>query len=127
MRIFVIFLVLVLLLASCGGAGGFLNPGSDKTGMKAPSAVSATDGTLTDRVRITWVYPNTTVTPEGYRVMRYLTPTDPNPTQIGVVGNTNVFDDHFATKGVTYYYGVVSFKLGYTSSVISVLNSGFEG
>ncbi len=121
-----VIVFLLLFVVSCGG-GGASNPGGNQTELEPPTNVSASDGLLTDRIRITWVHPRTAVAPDGYRIYRFLYPNDPLPVVVGTVGYVQVFDDMFVSDDVTYYYGVMCFKTGYANSSLSVLASGYKG
>jgi hypothetical protein len=70
-------------------------------GPPAPTGVSASDGTYTDRVRITW---NASAGATGYWIYRNTTATPP-ATEIGGSFST-AYDDSTAVAGQTYFYWV---------------------
>ncbi len=77
-----------------------------------PQALSAFDST--DLIRVSWSTPNTgPVT--SYRVYRSQSSNDPNPTQIGSGGCSNLVnvlscDDNNITANTTYYYKAKAFN-----------------
>ena len=86
--------------------------------MGAPIAVSATDGTEQDRVRITWVG---VLGATHYRVYRH---TANNSAAAAALGNWQAgttFDDVTATPGTTYYYWVKA-----ATSAAGTVASGFS-
>lgn len=92
------------------------------SGPAAPTGVTATDGTLTDRVRVSWsASPDAT----GYEVFRSLID---NPTAAQSIGSTagTSFDDSNTTVGETYFYRVKASNLSGTSP-FSASASGFRG
>ncbi|MDX2130744.1 MAG: PKD domain-containing protein [Planctomycetota bacterium] len=90
-------------------------------------ACSATDGTLSDRVRITWPsVPDST----GYIVMRNTVNQTSGSTQVGQVDSaTTTFDDLTAAPGTTYYYFVRAAQTGSTIYRYMTItgNAGFVG
>ncbi len=88
----------------------------------APTGVSASDGTYTDRVRVTW---NTATGASGYKIYRNTSNSSSGRTQIGTSSNP-AYDDMTAVVGTTYYYWVkatsTSGDSGYSSS-----DSGYVG
>jgi hypothetical protein len=72
-------------------------------------ACSATDGTLPDRVRITWPsVPDAT----GYIVMRNTTNSTSGATTLATLGVVTTYDDLTAATGTVYYYFVRVQQLG---------------
>lgn len=68
-------------------------------------APSASDGTFTDKVRITW--PGLVTDATNYQITRNTTDLTSGSVQVGqVAGGTLTFDDTTAVPGVTYYYFV---------------------
>jgi hypothetical protein len=88
---------------------------------------AATDGTFTDKVRITWpTVPDVT----GYRVRRSTTNSQGSSSMLAdVPAGTNLFDDTTAVTGTTYYYWVQASQTGSTSLRYMHTNGepGFRG
>ncbi|MEI7657957.1 MAG: matrixin family metalloprotease [Phycisphaerae bacterium] len=73
------------------------------TAQNVAMAPTATDGTFTDFVRVTW--PNVISDAEGYQISRSLTDATSGTSVIGTVaGTVRTFDDTTAVPGTTYYY-----------------------
>jgi predicted phage tail protein len=87
----------------------------------APTNVSATDGTFTDKVQITWTASSGAT---SYKVYRY---TSNNSSSASLIGSptTTSFNDTSAAAGTTYYYWV---KATNTSgdSAFSSYNTGWR-
>ncbi|MGI6087424.1 MAG: hypothetical protein ACOYCD_05680, partial [Kiritimatiellia bacterium] len=66
----------------------------------APSGVSASDGTFTNKIRITW---NATSLATGYRVWRHTANNSAAATEIGSTAGT-IYDDVATVAKTTYYY-----------------------
>jgi len=93
------------------------------THAKVPSGVVATDGTFSDRVRVTW---NAAVGATAYEVWRSTTSNSNNAVKLSttdVVGTT--FDDTTAVAGRTYWYFIKA-KNAVSTSGFSSGNSGFR-
>ena len=87
----------------------------------SPTAVSATDGTYTDRIRITW---NSVLGATRYYVYRS-TSSSGTYSSLGYV--TGLYrDDTSVTPGTTYYYKVKAYNNGQYSSY-SGYDSGWRG
>ena len=87
----------------------------------APTGVSATDGTWSDRVRITW---NAATTATSYHVYRNTTNNSGTATDLGSVPGTGA-DDMSAVAGTTYYYWVKAFNV-IEGSPFSSPNTGYR-
>ena len=88
-----------------------------------PSNVQASDGTFTDKVRVTW---NDHPDPVSYRIYR-ATSSGGAKTQIGTaVQGTGLFDDSSAAVGTTYYYWVSGINSVGDESSLTGPNSGFR-
>jgi Matrixin/PKD domain len=75
------------------------------TVQNAALSVSATDGTFTDFVRVTW--PTTITDADGYQILRNTTNTTTNASLLAsVAGTVFSYDDTTAVPGTTYYYFV---------------------
>jgi fibronectin type 3 domain-containing protein len=85
-----------------------------------PTNVQASDGTYSDKVRVTWT---ASVGATSYKVYRAATATG---TKVYRGSSTGVyFDDTTATPGVTYYYWVVAYR-GTSLSAYSTYNTGWR-
>lgn len=92
------------------------------SGPAAPTGLTATDGSLTDRVRVSW---SASSGATSYEVFRSLID---NPTAAQSVGTTasTTFDDLTTAVGETYYYRVKASNANGTSA-FSASDSGFRG
>ena len=90
------------------------------SGPPVPTGVSASDGTFTDRVRVTW---NASAAATGYWIYRNTTASPP-ATEIGGAFST-AYDDSTAVPGQTYWYWV---RAGNTSgwSGYSAYDTGYR-
>ncbi len=103
--------ITLLCAAQCNGsAGGGGSGGTTNPNMPTPTGVTASDGTYSSKVRVTW---NAVTPPTGsvsnYYVYRSLsTNTDPSlATLIATVsGATYSYDDSSVTAGISYNYWV---------------------
>ena len=68
-----------------------------------PTKLSASDGTYTDKVRITWAAPSSGPKPTGYKIFRNTSNNSSGVTKIGT-SSASPYDDKGASKGVTYWY-----------------------
>ncbi len=105
----------ICALTCAGGSGQ-----TGGTGLAAPTGVSATDGTLGDRIRITW---NFVAGATGYQVFRRDTADSSGATHIGSPTEAT-FDDTTATPDTVYYYWVKAVTATQTSAY-SVPDSGY--
>ena len=92
------------------------------TRLKAPTGVSASDGTYTDKVRVTW---NSSSGATGYEVWRHTSNSSGSATKIGDPTSTS-YDDTTAVAGTTYYYWVKAVDSENTKSAFSSSNSGYR-
>lgn len=88
--------------SSANGDSSFSSPDTGWRKLTAPTNVSATDGTHTDKVQITW---NASNGATSYKVYRNTTNNSGTATQLGTPSQT-WYDDTSATPGTTYYYWV---------------------
>jgi len=95
--------------------------GAASTPPAAPLGVTATDGTVSGKVSITWL---TSTGSMGYEIWRAtkLVSAGGTPVRIGYVTGTS-FDDMTATSGVTYYYWAKA-RDSWGSSKYSIPNTG---
>ncbi len=91
----------------------------------APSAVSATDGTMAYKVRVTW---SDVAWEKGYEIYRAEAPEGPfGDTPIAAVGaDVTLYQDILACGGPTYYYKVVAYN-DYGPSASSTVDGGSTG
>ena len=90
-----------------------------------PSSVNASDGTYSDKVRITW----SGTSGNFFRVIRNTSNSTSAGTVISNWQNTQLFyDDLTALAGTTYYYFVqaASSSTGANASIYSAINSGYR-
>ncbi|NDC52713.1 MAG: hypothetical protein EBZ74_00120 [Planctomycetia bacterium] len=93
------------------------------TAIPAPTNVSASDGTFSDRVQVTWT---SAAGATAYEVWRGTTTVTSAATRVSVVDVTgNSFSDNTAVAGTTYYYWVRS-KAGAAVSAFSVGDTGYR-
>jgi hypothetical protein len=97
------------------------------TAQNVNMAPTATDGTFTDFVRVTW--PNVITDAEGYQIARSLTDATSGSSVIGTVdGATRTFDDTTAVPGTTYFYFIKARQPGNVNYRFMTAsgNSGFR-
>jgi len=93
---------------------------SGGTAPSAPTNVSASDGTYTDKVRITWSASSGATSYDVYRA----TSSGGTKTKIGTP-STTLYDDTSASVGTTYYYWVTA-KNTWGTSGYSSYNTGYR-
>lgn len=91
-------------------------------GPAAPTGVYATDGSFTDRVRISWTASSGAT---GYEVFRSLIDSPGSAQSIGTTTATS-FDDSTTSVGDTHFYWVKASNTGGTSA-FSTSDAGFRG
>jgi fibronectin type 3 domain-containing protein len=87
----------------------------------APTKVSATDGTLKDRIRVTW---NAASRASDYTIWRSSSSRSSDAALLNV-STTTTYDDTSATAGTVYYYWVKA-RNATGSSGFSTANSGYS-
>jgi hypothetical protein len=88
----------------------------------APMGVSASDGTFTDKVRVTWEASSGAT---SYEVWRHMSDSSGSASKISSPDPTGTsYDDTSATAGTTYYYWVKAVNATGTSS-FSLSDSGY--
>ena len=97
--------------------------GTASSPLAAPMGISATNGTVSGKVTITWL---TSTGAMGYEIWRAikLVSEGGTPVRVGYLSGTS-FDDTTATNGVTYYYWVKS-RDSWGSSKYSVPDTGYH-
>ncbi|MFZ1559342.1 MAG: T9SS type A sorting domain-containing protein, partial [Saprospiraceae bacterium] len=92
--------------------------------VSVPSSVTASDGSFTDRVQVTW----SGTSGNFFRVYRNTTNSSSTATALGSWQTSFSYDDYNATAGVTYYYFVraASNSSGSNISSFSTSNSGYR-
>jgi fibronectin type 3 domain-containing protein len=88
--------------------------------LSAPTNVQASDGTYTDKVRVSW---SASSGATSYKVYRATSASGTKSLRGSPTGTT--FDDTTATRGVTYYYWVKACKGTYCSDY-SAYNTGWR-
>ena len=88
----------------------------------APSGVSASDGTYTDKVKISW---NSRSGATSYEVWRGTSSSSSSASRIQSSTTSIYYNDTSATPGTTYYYWVKSKNSGGTSG-FSSYNTGYR-
>jgi fibronectin type 3 domain-containing protein len=92
-------------------------------GLIAPSNLSATDGTLTDRVRVAWTQvPGAT----GYKVLRGTSAESLAQVATRSGATATTFDDTGAPSGVTLFYAVRAVT-GAGDTELSQVDTGYRG
>ncbi len=86
----------------------------------APTGVNATDGTLTNKVLVTW---STSGNATGYQLWRYTNNISANASQIGSATSAP-YEDASVTANITYYYWVKATNVG-GASAFSAWNTGW--
>ena len=107
------------------GTTGFSSSNSGYRQVGTPSApigVSASDGTYTDKVRVTW---NSVSGATSYEVWRHTSNSSGSATRIGNSVTSTSYDDITASAGQTYYYWAKAKNAGGTSG-FSSSNSGYR-
>jgi hypothetical protein len=106
-----------------GGAGGSYNVHLAFTPAlpKAPTGVSATNGTYSDRVRVTW---SAVAGATSYEIWRNTSNKTSGAVKIGTATSTS-FDDLTGTRRKVYYYFVKTVNAAGTSG-FSSSNSGYR-
>jgi hypothetical protein len=87
-----------------------------------PTGVSASDGTYTDKVRMTW---NEAPGATAYEVWRHTSNNSGSADQIARGLSSTTYDDTSGTAGITYYYWVKASNVGRTSD-FSGSDSGYR-
>ena len=95
--------------------------GTASSPLSAPTGVSATDGTVSGKVTITWNAVSGSMVYEVWRATK-LVSEGGTPLRVGFLSGTS-FDDTSGTKGTTYYYWVKS-RDSWGSSKYSVPDTG---
>lgn len=105
-----------------GVYSGYSSNNSGWRGLVPPTNVSATDGTYTDKIRISW---NSVTGATRYYVYRS---TSPNGTFSSIGDTVGLYgDDTTATQGTTYFYKIRSYNEGHYSDYSSYTNGRKKG
>jgi fibronectin type 3 domain-containing protein len=107
--------------ANSEGDSGFSSPDDGYASMAAPTNVVATDGTLTDRVRVTW----SAAAGAGFYQVWRATSANGTYTAVGTTTGTQIDDPQATTT--TYHYKVRSAVSGTGYSCFAGPNSGYAG
>jgi murein DD-endopeptidase MepM/ murein hydrolase activator NlpD len=93
--------------------------------ISAPLNLAASDGSFTDKVRLTWSHNSDGTAPDGYRVYRS---TADNGTYdfLTNVGYVTTWDDTSVDQGATYWYKLKGYRSGYLDGPYSTANSGYS-
>lgn len=115
-------------IRSTNGSGDSSFGGSDigyaKVVPVVPTGLAATDGSLLDRVRLTWV---PSASANEYHIYRALAPNGPYGFQGSFSSGVTSFSDFQAISGQVYYYYVRSWSTMGGLSDPSVAESGYRG
>ncbi|MBN2081828.1 hypothetical protein JW859_06420 [bacterium] len=88
--------------------------------LSPPANLAASDGTYTDKVRVSWSHPGSGSTPEEYYIYR-------DGAYLGAVDYpATTYDDFSAATAVTYAYQARSRKPGLTDSGLSSSDTGYR-
>lgn len=109
-----------LRVYNCAGTSGNSGTITVKTICAAPTGVSATDGTLTTGVTVTW---NAATGATSYQVVRNTSDSTSGATDLGT--QSSGFDDTTADPGVLYYYFVRAYN-GSAYGAYSTSDSGYR-
>jgi fibronectin type 3 domain-containing protein len=111
-------------LKACNGAAcsGFSTSDSGYRGMSAPTGVTASDGTYTDKVQVSW---NASTGASSYEVYQNTVSLPGGSTLLGSP-SASPYDDTGATPGQSYYYFVKACNGGHCSDY-SASDPGFRG
>ncbi len=91
--------------------------------MAQPTNIAASDGTYTDKVRLTWGL-TSGITPTSYRIYRA---TSQNGTySIKATQSSTTYDDTSTAAGTTYWYKIVALRSGYPDGPYSAPESGYR-
>ena len=106
---------------NAGGCSDFGTSDSGYRAISAPADVSASDGTYTDEVQVSWTVSNGA---DSYQVYRNTSDSSSDSTQIGTP-TASPYDDTTAAPGATYYYFVKACN-GAVCSDFSTSDSGYR-
>jgi fibronectin type 3 domain-containing protein len=100
-----------------------INDVGERNSLPIPADTAASNGTFSDRVRITWTAVSGTV--DGYKVYRDTSDTG----TFALLGSTSseTYDDTTAVTGTNYYYKVTSYLSSYGESPFGSVVSGSRG
>ncbi len=114
----------IVMVNENGGSGDFTFTIAESPPLAAPTGVVATDGSYTDRVRVTW---NSVTSATHYRVYRNTVNASGAATALNNWTAGTSFDDLTATAGRTYYYWVkaAASSEGDRESGFSALATGY--
>ncbi len=107
--------------AGCSGYSSY-NTGYRLAPPATPSTPSASDGSYTDRVRVSW---SSVSGATSYQVFR-CTSSSTSSCGAGFTDSASPYDDYAAAPGVTYYYRVKACNAAGCSSY-STYNTGYRG
>lgn len=107
---------------NCAGTSSFssVNSGYAAAAPSSPTGVAASDGTYTNRVRVTW---NSTSGATGYKLWRGTTNQSASANQIGSPSAAS-YDDYAVVPGSLYFYWVQATNT-VGASALSSSNSGY--
>jgi predicted phage tail protein len=109
--------------ANGSGTSDFSNPdaGYRKPALPAPTGVVASDGTYSDKVRVSW---SAVSGATSYEVWRSISSSSASATVAGTAATTT-FDDTTTTANTTYYYWIKALNAS-GSSLFSASNTGYR-
>ena len=114
----------IVMVNETGGSGNYTITIAESPPLAAPTGVAATDGTYTNRIRVTW---NSVASATHYKVYRNTVNNSGSATVLNDWTAGTTYDDLTATVGHTYYYWIraAASDAGDRESAFSASNGGY--